>query len=888
MKARAYYPNRESIGHAYSTTLDTISTWADHRDTDWRKPLQGRFGPSGDLGGPGADWVYLFRPAQASYAPVFLGTTCIFSVIATNYDPNDQTAEVAITMDPIYYLWNPYNREIEVDNVLVHFETGMSGSINIELTDTATGTVDTYQPDVWQLLYCNLKNYQARQANEHGTSYGFIINGSPTSGSFTLQPGEVVAASPSSTSGQSYLGYDPLNNTSGIFMPSIDLTNFASGSWANPESWNGINWTQRQVRAKVGIGATNINVGYYDALSGGGNAGRFFMSSSLGASNVTADDLKATSDIVGEQTQHTHMQLTGVGYEFIAPDERIFDVSLDLNTLTNFNNDTGEFIGGVKQQFGLFTYLMKPADWSGQVYPNQAPWHKAFKGRNPVEVFSRFNPMPMIVNKDAFKAATPNMVFNFISDQSANNLINNNGLNFSTSARNAFWGESYDSSGQTSVPMSNIPSSPLLSLVDFSDANLGTMAEEPFKAVGNSEHSAMISPIAPYGIVNTAGGAQTIGTGIDLSWLLNDALFDRYFLSGIVPEYTIGTGGYNATGSLSDTLHRFYGMDPIDPTQSVDPDTAQASPVMEPYTPADKTAEGIVAELLETALDDATNATPGYKKMAAYSLLKGGFNINCTDANTWAAFLRGTNNELGVKSYDGSIDSRSVGYLGFPQSNSPSPAAGTAAKQTWTGWSRLSLADEINNLAAELANQVKKRGPFMSVSDFVNHKVSGDTNGDGIINNNDITNLHRKGAIQAAIDTMTTNSSVVASAGGVATEYGWQNTVPNTTLAGNSATGVPGSVTQADVLRVLAPRLTARSDTFRIRGYGEVTDADGNIIAKATCEAVVQRLPEYVDSKTDPTNNEPWDEGATLNTMNQAFGRRFEIQSFRWLDDSEV
>ena len=66
--------------------------------------------------------------------------------------------------------------------------------------------------------------------------------------------------------------------------------------------------------------------------------------------------------------------------------------------------------------------------------------------------------------------------------------------------------ESYDSSGQTSVPMSNIPSSPLLSLVDFSDANLGTMAEDPFKAVGNSEHSAMISPIAPYGIVNTVGG----------------------------------------------------------------------------------------------------------------------------------------------------------------------------------------------------------------------------------------------------------------------------------------------------------------------------------------------------------------------------------------------
>ena len=184
----------------------------------------------------------------------------------------------------------------------------------------------------------------------------------------------------------------------------------------------------------------------------------------------------------------------------------------------------------------------------------------------------------------------------------------------------------------------------------------------------------------------------------------------------------------------------------------------------------------------------------------------------------------------------------------------------------------------------------------MSVSDFVNHKVSGDTNGDGIINNNDITNLHRKGAIQAAIDTMTTNSSVVASAGGVATKYNHFGWIPNTTLAGNSATGVPGSVTQADVLRVLAPRLTARSDTFRIRGYGEVTDADGNIIAKATCEALVQRLPEYVDSETYADYNEPWDvydpdetdPTKNLNPMNQAFGRRFEIQSFRWLDDSEV
>ena len=66
----------------------------------------------------------------------------------------------------------------------------------------------------------------------------------------------------------------------------------------------------------------------------------------------------------------------------------------------------------------------------------------------------------------------------------------------------------------------------------------------------------------------------------------------------------------------------------------------------------------------------------------------------------------------------------------------------------------------------------------------------------------------------------------------------------------NNATGIPLEVNQANILLPLAPRLSARSDTFRIRAYGEVRDADDKIIAQATCEAVVQRLPEYVDPDT--------------------------------------
>jgi len=68
------------------------------------------------------------------------------------------------------------------------------------------------------------------------------------------------------------------------------------------------------------------------------------------------------------------------------------------------------------------------------------------------------------------------------------------------------------------------------------------------------------------------------------------------------------------------------------------------------------------------------------------------------------------------------------------------------------------------------------------------------------------------------------------------------------------------------------------------------------VTSQAVCEAVVQRIPEYVDPDTDPTNNEPWDEAfdplspsaSALNALNQQFGRRFKVVSFRWLASDEI
>jgi len=77
------------------------------------------------------------------------------------------------------------------------------------------------------------------------------------------------------------------------------------------------------------------------------------------------------------------------------------------------------------------------------------------------------------------------------------------------------------------------------------------------------------------------------------------------------------------------------------------------------------------------------------------------------------------------------------------------------------------------------------------------------------------------------------------------------------------------SITQDDFFSELLPILTTRSDTFRVRAYGDVLDlVDHSAIqASAYCEAVVQRTP-------DPAPN--------------ALGRKFVVVYFRWLGRDDI
>ena len=196
------------------------------------------------------------------------------------------------------------------------------------------------------------------------------------------------------------------------------------------------------------------------------------------------------------------------------------------------------------------------------------------------------------------------------------------------------------------------------------------------------------------------------------------------------------------------------------------------------------------------------------------------------------------------------------------------------------------LSDEqVRALATEIVEQVKARGPFLSLSEFMNRRLSSDRS------------LARVGAVEAALNELAGRGSGNPKNPFADIQSYFTETVtvpPGVTYPfveaaeGNIAYGFPGWMRQADVLRPIAPILSARDDTFVIRAYGESKDPlTGKAQAGAWCEAVLQRRADYVDAINDEAIILP-SEATLTSEINKRFGRRFVILSFRWLSKDEV
>ncbi|MBC2602949.1 hypothetical protein [Puniceicoccus vermicola] len=372
----------------------------------------------------------------------------------------------------------------------------------------------------------------------------------------------------------------------------------------------------------------------------------------------------------------------------------------------------------------------------------------------------------------------------------------------------------------------------------------------------------------------------------DLPWLLNRAMWDRYFVSGIPA----------ALNTVRDVLPN-----------------SRMTVVYEDTTPEEVRYSG-------------SGNNQAYDKASANLMVQGAFNINSTSEQAWRAILAGPSGLPQNSDYAESDDNveTSIPYPRFSRNLTAlavddGPYSGFTSTMTLPSEgggdirAMIQMANRglylntpdlpgnsspqavVNELARSIVNEIRLRGPFLSLADFVNRPLSDPSEPAGI-----------KGTLQAGLDNMdpavaqVNPDFLIDELGGKVTsfdsssyyaaDYLWDSDH----FMGGTETGrgeiskapwamSPLQLTQADLLSSLGPLLSARSDTFTIRTYGEKQNpATGVVEGRAWCEAVVQRMPGYI-------GNEPSEAPiSSLGPLSASFGRRFEIISFRYLNPSEI
>ena len=274
--------------------------------------------------------------------------------------------------------------------------------------------------------------------------------------------------------------------------------------------------------------------------------------------------------------------------------------------------------------------------------------------------------------------------------------------------------------------------------------------------------------------------------------------------------------------------------------------------------------------------------------------VEGMFNINSVSVDAWKALLRSNRSvQVPYLSTSGAtVAGQEVSYS-FPRTSVAGDSATDSGSKNSGLFSaagefaghRVISEEQIDALAEEIVKEVRKRGPFLSLSEFVNRQLVGDKS------------RALAGTIQQALDNLAAMGSSPKNPYSVLQERSVQITAapPGTTdykfpeaALGWSSFGVPGWVRQADILRPLAPVISARDDSFTLRCYGDARapGSPDKILARAWCEVRVKRVADFVSSVDNPRVT-PYS-SLMKEPVNRLFGRRFQIESFRWLSPDEV
>jgi len=415
--------------------------------------------------------------------------------------------------------------------------------------------------------------------------------------------------------------------------------------------------------------------------------------------------------------------------------------------------------------------------------------------------------------------------------------------------------------GVTNVPMCRVPVAPAASLGDLVPANLvsGSLLPRVVHPFGNSR----AHPLLAADKVSRVISGTTL---LDHSYFLNDTLWDRYYFSSVA-AYSGGVLTKNR--SRREVLEGI--LDGSKPALN-----ARLSPAVMPGDAAQ------LAGKLD-GLSDPERA----KKLAAHLAVGGPFNLNSTSIDAWRAVLAALRDRE-VTAWKNRAtpnpDATPFARMGLPLAGpkDTSDNVNVLGQIRWAGYRSLSDA-QIESLAKAIVTESQKRGiedqaPPLTLAEFVNRRPGS------------ATGLHSlAGILQTAIDKSgvnTANHAMDSKSIKIADIPAARKTGALTPEAMNGFTGegAPSILTQGDLLGALAPIATVRGDTFKIRAYGEASSSTGSVLASAWCEAVVQRVPDFVDPADAPETPD----ASLTRPMNRSFGRQFRIVSFRWLTPREI
>ncbi len=457
------------------------------------------------------------------------------------------------------------------------------------------------------------------------------------------------------------------------------------------------------------------------------------------------------------------------------------------------------------------------------------------------------------------------------------------------------------------------PIKPIQSLSNLQSCDVRATNPIPpfhYNLIGNGDASPVLPPDDAVGRWTENNGVVQSRDMLPPSWMqyddsycLNHLLFDDWFVSSLAPrpqdwpalrpgpgqEYVWNNA---VLVSLRARWTEFVAGQPL-PNSSYQPRAGAAA-----FDP------GVTGSVY--AGNPALPA--GYQRVAAHLRVPGQFNVNSTSVPAWRAILGNLRDRKVPILRPGATsvtETAAQNPLSRMSVSPEGPSSGGGNSGAVLGFA--SLTDEqLDLMATEIVRQVKIRGPFLSLSEFVNRRLAPADGTD--------TDPSVSGALGMALRALERTSgrhpapraAALGKAVARASDFP-AGILPRLSLGdwnsptgdyshpkaaeGSSNFGMPAWPRQADVLNTLAPVIAARDDTFVVRAFGSAPTGRGSS-ARAWCEAVYQRLPDYIDPSVAP-HEPPLGEvtppvGSLTRAPNVALGRRFRMVSFRWLNPSEL